>query len=165
MNKNFENEIRTISKTNLNRDKDISRKIAPVSNDQNYLKVIEEFFSLSEKAVNIYNSISGVEVLSARMLPKEFLELFLEIPGRRGGACIISPNRLVLFFDEDPQIITVIGKIRNSGDSRNNTTSKATQLLKVSFSSHKGKYEYKDNTGGVLNPYEIVSLLIRWVAA
>jgi hypothetical protein len=165
MNKNFEKEIRAISESNLDRDKDISRNIAPDSNDRNYLKVIEEFFSLSEKAVNIYNSISGVEVLSARMLPKEFLELFLEIPGRRGGACIISPVKIVIFFDEDPDLITVIGKKRNTKRSQNNTTSKVTQLLKVSFSSHNGKYEYKDNTGGKLNPYDIVCLLIRWVAA
>jgi len=163
MNKDFENEIRAIAESNANQDKETSRNIAPDSNDQNYLKVIEEFFSISEKAVNIYNSNSKTDALSVYKLPEEFLEMFLEIPGRRGGGCIVSPSKLVIFFDEDPQIITVIGKTRNTR-SANNKTSKATQLLKVSFSYQDGKYEYRDNTGGVLNPYEIVSLLIRWVS-
>jgi len=164
MNKDFENEIRAIAESNANQDKETSRNIAPDSNDQNYLKVIEEFFSISEKAVNIYNSNSKTDALSVYRLPEEFLEMFLEIPGRRGGGCIVSPSKLVIFFDEDPQIITVIGKIRNLNKYRNNMTSKATQLLKVSFSYQDGKYEYRDNTGGALNPYDIVSLLIRWIS-
>jgi hypothetical protein len=163
MNKDFENEIRAIAESNKERDKGTSRDIAPDSNDQNYIEVIQEFFSISEKAVNIYNSNSKTEVLSVSMLPKEFLEIFLEIPGRRGGFCIISPIKFVIFFDEDPDLITVIGKTRNS-KSANNITSKAAQLLKVSFSKVDDKYEYRDNTGGALNPYDIVSLLIRWVS-
>ncbi len=165
MNKDFENEIRAISKANLERDKEVLANKTPDSEEQDYLNVIQEFLTISEEAVNIYNSNSKTEVLSVCKLPKEFLEMFLEIPGRRGGGCIISPTRLVVFFDEDPQIITVIGEIRNSKDAQNKTSSKATQLLKVSFSHNAGKYEYKDNTGGVLLPYDIVSLLIKWVAA
>jgi len=165
MNKDFENEIRAIAESNKDRNKNTAVTPQAHLDDLPFIEVIEEFFSISEKAANIYNSNSGVEVLSVCMLPKEFLELFLEIPGRRGGGCIISPSKLVIFFDEDPDLLTVIGKIRNSEGGGSNTTSKATQLLKISFSSHNGKYEYKDNTGGRLNPYEIVSLLIRWVSA
>ncbi|MCH7519817.1 MAG: hypothetical protein IH964_12440 [Candidatus Dadabacteria bacterium] len=165
MNKDFENEIRAIAQSNKDRDKEPSEVVKAHANDKNYTEVLEKLFSISEKAVNIYNSSSDEEDLSVYKLPIEFLEIFLEIPGRRGGFCIISPTKLVIFFDEDPDLITVIGKIRNLNKNRNNTTSKATQLLKVSFSNKSGKYEYKDNTGGKLNPYDIVSLLIRWVSS
>lgn len=165
MNKDFENEIRAIAQSNKDRDKEPSETLKAHSNDKNYTEVLEKLFSISEKAVNIYNSSSDEEALSVYKLPIEFLEMFLEIPGRRGGFCIISLTKLVIFFDEDPDLITVIGKIRNLNKNRNITASKATQLLKVSFSNKSGKYEYKDNTGGKLNPYDIVSLLIRWVSS
>ena len=165
MNKDFENEIRAIAQSNKDRYKEPSGAVKAHSNDKNYTEVLEKLFSISEKAVNIYNSNTATEDLSVYKLPIEFLEMFLEIPGRRGGFCIISLTKLVIFFDEDPDLITVIGKIRNLNKNRNNTTSKTTQLLKVSFSNKSGKYEYKDNTGGKLNPYDIVSLLIRWVSS
>jgi hypothetical protein len=165
MNKDFENEIRGIAQSNKDRDKEPSGALNAHSNDKNYTEVLEILFSISEKAVNIYNLSSDEEALSVYRLPIEFLEMFLEIPGRRGGFYIISLTKLVIFFDEDPDLITVIGKIRNLNKNRNITTSKATQLLKVSFSNKSGKYEYKDNTGGKLNPYDIVSLLIRWVSS
>ena len=165
MNKDFENEIRAIAQSNKDRDKEPLGAVQAHSNDKNYTEVLEKLFSISEKAVNIYNSNTATEDLSVYKLPIEFLEMFLEIPGRRGGFCIISLTKLVIFFDEDPDLITVIGKIRNLNKNRNKITSKATQRLKVSFSNKNGKYEYKDNTGGKLNPYDIVCLLIRWVAA
>jgi len=165
MNKDFENEIRAIAQSNKDRDKEPSETLKTHSNDKNYTEVLEKLFSISEKAVNIYNSSSDGKALSVYRLPIEFLEMFLEIPGRRGGFCIISLTKLVIFFDEYPDLITVVGKIRNLNKNRNNTTSKTTQLLKVSFSNRNGKYEYKDNTGGKLNPYDIVSLLIRWVSS
>jgi len=135
MNKDFENEIRAIAQSNKDRDKEPLGAVQAHSNDKNYTEVLEKLFSISEKAVNIYNSNTATEDLSVYKLPIEFLEMFLEIPGRRGGFCIISLTKLVIFFDEDPDLITVIGKIRNLNKNRNNTTSKATQLLKVSFSN------------------------------
>ncbi len=162
MNKDFENEIIEIAKSHQDQDNYKPETLQHSSEDEEYVEVIEHFFSISKEAVNIYNSNIAREVLSVYKLPKEFLEMFLEIPGRRGGFCIISPGKLVIFFDEDPQIITVIGKTRSS-EGKNNSSLKVNQLLKVSFSKKDQKYQYKDNAGGVLEPYEIVSLLIRWV--
>jgi len=89
--------------------------------------------------------------------------MFLEIPGRRGGFCIISPNKIVIFFDEDPNTITVIGKIRNNQSRVSQNSAKVVQLLKATFSNIEGEFQYKDNTGGTLDPYDIVALLIKWV--
>jgi len=162
MNKDFENKILEIAKSHQDKDNYKPVTLQHSSEDEQYIEVIEHFFSISKEAVNIYNSSISAEVLSVYKLPKEFLEMFLEIPGRRGGFCIISLNKLVIFFDENPQIITVIGKTRSS-EGNNNSFSKVNQLLKVSFSKKDQKYQYKDNAGGVLNLYEIVSLLIKWI--
>ena len=128
------------------------------NNDSDCIAVLDELYYISESVV-----ASSSDTLSLYKLPTEFLEMFLDIPGRRGGFCIISPSRMVTFFDEDPNLITVIGKNRNKEGSVAQTSSKAIQLLKVSFSSMEGKYEYKDNTGGIIDPYDIVGLIIKWV--
>jgi len=129
MNKDFENEIRGIAQSNKDSDKEPSGALNAHSNDKNYTEVLEILFSISEKAVNIYNLSSDEEALSVYRLPIEFLEMFLEIPGRRGGFYIISLTKLVIFFDEDPDLITVIGKIRNLNKNRNITTSQALFLF------------------------------------
>jgi len=162
MKKNFEAEISAIAKSNLNK----KRKSAEASgngSDDIYLEVLENFLSLSEKAALIYNTASNSEVLSVYNIPKEFLEMFLDIPGRRGGFCLISPLKIVVFFDEDPQLVTVIGRSRNLDTKSSH--SKVTQLFKISYSIKGQEYEYKDNTGGVLDPYDIVSILVRWITA
>lgn len=164
MNKDFENEIIEIAKSHQDKDNCKLQTLQHSSEDEQYIEVIEHFFSISKEAVNIYNSSISAEVLSVYKLPKEFLEMFLEIPGRRGGFCIISPGKLAIFFDEDPQIITVIGKTRSS-EGKNNSSSKVNQLLKVSFSKKDQKYQYKDNTGGQLNPYDIIAILMGWIVS
>lgn len=133
--------------------------------DKLYLDVLEKLFSLSEKAVTDFNSDSADKPLSVYKLPKEFLEMFLDIPGRRGGFCLISPLKIVVFFDEDPKIITVIGKSRNVDGKETGSYSRTTQLFKISFSQKGKDYEYKDNTGGVIDPHDIVSILVKWITA
>jgi len=164
MNKDFENEIIAIAKKNKDKNTYKPEILQHSLEDKQYKEVIEHLFSITLNAIDIYNSNSESELLSTYRLPREFLEMFLEIPGRREGFCIISPTRIVIFFDEDSQIITVIGKTRNSESNNTNLPTKTHQLFKVSFSKMEKNYEYKDNTGGVLDPYEIVSLLIRWIS-
>ena len=165
MNKDFENEIIAIARSNKSSEEKPKAHLNLNTEDNHYLEVIDQLFSISQKAADIYNSTAESDVLSVSKLPKEFLEMFLEIPGRRGGFCIISTDRLVIFFDEDPDLITVIGKTRNNQSGINQTSAKTTQLLKASFSNKEGKYEYRDNTGGVLDPHDLVSLIIRWLVS
>ena len=163
MNKDFENEIRAIAQDSEN-DK-VSSGSNVNSEDLRYLGAIEQLFSISEQAVDIFNTNSKNTNLSTYKLPNEFLEIFLEIPGRRCGFCIISATKLIILFDEDPDLITVIGKKRNTESGTNTSGNKVSQLLKATFIEDNGKYEYKDNTGGQIDPYDMVLLLIKWVVA
>ncbi len=128
--------------------------------DSDFLNAIQELYSISEKAVA--SSASSKEALTIYRLPLEFLEIFLDIPGRRAGFCVISSSKLVVFFDEDPNLITVIGKVRNKEQGHSQITSKAVQLFKISFDVIEGGFKYKDNTGGALDPGDIVDLVIKW---
>lgn len=162
MKKDFEEKIIALAKESKDLKKYESSTQQNSLEDLKYIEALDHLFSISRQAVDIYNANSEVIMLNVYNLPKEFLEMFLEIPGRRGGFCIISPDKIVVFFDEDPNLITVIGKIRKAD---NNPSSRVNQLLKVSFSKKDDKCEYKDNTGGTLDPYDIVALLIKWVVA
>ena len=131
--------------------------------DSNFVNVLDDLYSISESAIENLNSKVSNKALSICKLPTEFLEMFLDIPGRRGGFCIISPSKMVTFFDEDPNLITVIGKNRNKEGTVAQVSSKTTQLLKLSFSNVEDKYEYKDNTGGAIDPTSIVDIILKWV--
>ena len=127
--------------------------------DSDFVSVLDELYAISE------NAVESLDNVSINKLPTEFLEMFLDIPGRRGGFCIVSPTKLVIFFDEDPNLITVIGKGRNKEGAVAQAQSKATQLVKLSFSKSGDKYEYKDNTGGKIDPASIVEIIINWVSS
>ncbi len=165
MNEDFEDQIICIAQNYSNQQELKSKELQSDPNDTPYLKAIDQLFLISQQAVNVFNSNSKSDVLSAYMLPKEFLEMFLEISGRRGGFCIISPTKIVIFFDEEPNTITVIGKIRNKQSGVSQSSAKVTQLLKATFLTKQGQYQYKDNTGGALDPYDIVALLVKWVVS
>ncbi len=127
-----------------------------------YVLVLDDIYTYAESAVE---SKSSIDSLTVYRLPPEFLEMFLDIPGRRGGFCIVSPSKLVTFFDEDPNLITVIGKIRNKEQGTSQISAKAIQLFKISFENIEGEFKYKDNTGGALDPGDIVDLVIKWAVS
>ncbi len=127
--------------------------------DADYTAVLDELYTISENTI-----VSCSEALTIYKLPTEFLEMFLDIPGRRGGFCIVSASKLVIFFDEDPNLVTVIGKVRTKEGGVSQAQTKATQLVKLSFSKVGDKFEYKDNTGGVIDPTSIVEIIISWVS-
>jgi hypothetical protein len=165
MKKSFEEEISAIAKSKINKKRQSVQDADNSSDDNVYVEVLKHLLSISEEAAKIYNTAVNSEVLSVYKLPKEFLEMFLDIPGRRGGFCLISPQKIIVFFDEDPQQITVIGRSRSMDTKQTDYTSKAVQLFKISFSKIGGESEYKDSTGGVIDPYDIVSILVRWITA
>lgn len=133
--------------------------------DKGFLGAIEEFYVLSRRAVTIYNGASEGIRLSLQRLTPDSLDLFLDIQGRRGGFSIASPSRIVVFFDEDPNLLTVIGKKRKTEKNGEGKLSSAIQLIKISFRKENNVFVYKDNAGGAVNPHDIITLLIKWVSS
>jgi len=78
MNEDFEDQIICIAQNYSNQQELKSKELQSDPNDTPYLKSIDQLFLISQQAVNVFNSNSKSDVLSAYMLPKEFLEMFLE---------------------------------------------------------------------------------------
>src|ERR1700757_2148258 len=77
-------------------------------------EAMDGFFSLAEAGVSAYNEGSGGKVISIYRLSEELLTLFLNLPGKRVGFCIIGPERFVVFLDERPNGILVLGQKKQS---------------------------------------------------
>lgn len=133
------------------------------SSGTDFRAVLDEFLRISNKGAKIYNDLLGEQALSVYELPSEFLEIFLGIPGRRGGLAISAPERLAVFFDEDPDVITVIGKLRSNNGTIQANVNKSYQLIKISASKTDSGYEYRDNTGKPLDSEGIISVIIGWL--
>jgi hypothetical protein len=166
MSDDFEKEIRKLAEKSQARPKraakpdDLNRE-----NQDDFTAVLDEFLKIANEGVKIYNESVNENRLTIYELPGDFLEIFLGIQGRRGGLAIVSPERLAVFFDEDPDVITVIGKLRNSNSGMQVNMNKSLQLIKISFSKADRGYEYKDNTGKPLNSGGIIAVLMGWLVS
>ena len=161
MTDNFEEEIKNIARCSP------KGKEAPelTDTDKEFIEAIEEFYVLTRRAITYFNSASGGLKLSLQKLTPDSLDLFLDIQGRRGGFTVSSPAGIVVVFDEDPNLVTVIGRRRKSdGDGEGKLTS-AIQLIKINFRKEDGVLVYRDNSGGQIYPHEIVTLLIKWLSS
>src|SRR3990167_3105087 len=165
MAQDFENEIREIAR-GVPEGKSPSAGAAPLTDiDKGFLAAIEEFYVLSRRAVTIFNDASPGMRLSLQRLTPDFLDLFLSIPGRRGGFSISSPSRIVILFDEEPDVLTVIGKRRKAAKGGEGKLSSAIQLIKVNFKMENNEVVYRDNAGGEIGRSSLVTLFIKWVSA
>lgn len=165
MAQDFENDIREIARGIQQGDAGPAGGNPLTDTDKLFMSAIEEFYVLSRRAVTIFNDASTGRRLSLQRLTPDFLDLFLSIPGRRGGFSISSPSRIVILFDEDPDVLTVIGKKRKTEKNGEGKLSPAVQLIKVNFRKEGDAIAYRDNAGGSLDPGSLVTLFIRWVSA
>ena len=166
MSDNFETEIRKLAEKSRNGSTETeSPHRSTVEIDRDFKAVLDELLRISEEGVKIYNRSVNDDRLVVYELPPDFLEIFLSIPGRRGGLSIVSPERIVVFFDEDPDVITVIGKLRSNSSGIQVNTNKSLQLIKISFSKTGMEYEYRDNTGRPLDPQDIIAVIMGWLVS
>ena len=158
----FSGEIKKIARNvRAGMGEDSQNTISGGESDSEFVMVLDRLFEISEEGVRIFNLESHGMNLSIHKLSPEFLDLFLDIPGRRGGFSIVSTYRIVIIFDEDPALITVIGKHRKREGGK---LSPAIQLIKIGFLMGKEGIEFRDNSGGRVEPREVVPLFIRWVS-
>ena len=164
MAEDFEREIRELAEKSLKRHKQTKRQDGRRhESDADFRTVLDEFLRISNAGAKVYNDSVKEKALTVYELPAEFLEIFLGIQGRRGGLAIAAPQRLAIFFDEDPDVITIIGKIRNNHGKVQVSVNKSLQLLKISFTKTDSGFEYSDNTGKPLDSEGIISIIIGWL--
>jgi|GEM_PF-1678972 len=166
MSDDFHAELRKLAEKS--RDRDIERtgtRDSQGGGGHGLIAVLGEFLQISQEGARIYNDLVKEERLTVYELSADFLEIFLSIPGRRGGLSIVSPDRIAVFFDEDPDIVTVIGKYRNNNSRVQVNTNKSLQLIKISCLKTEKDYEYKDNTGKTLDSKGVIALIMGWLVS
>jgi len=127
-------------------------------------EAIDGFFSIAEAGVSAYNEGSGKRVLSTYRLPEELLTLFFNLPGKRLGFCIIGPERFVVFLDEMPNGILVLGQKKQSAGALGQVLARARQLIKITCLKSENGFIFKDNTGAALDQEDIIKHIIKWVS-
>jgi hypothetical protein len=127
-------------------------------------EAIDGFFSMTEAGVSAYNEGSGKRVLYTYRLPEELLTLFFNLPGKRLGFCIIGPERFVVFLDEMPNGILVLGQKKQSARALGQVLAKARQLIKITCLKSENGFIFKDNTGAALDQEDIIKHIIKWAS-
>lgn len=163
----FHEEIRKIAEERKQRRNDKGEIRMKIANSENIYEIkdaMERLFSLAEKGVKAYNEFSGESILSIYELPQELLNVFLNLPGRRMGFCIIGPERFVVFLDEATNQVLVLGQKRYAIGVSGQILAKASQLIKITCLKSDGSLLFKDNTGANLNLEDVLKHIIIWVS-
>jgi len=126
-------------------------------------EVIEILFKQTELGVRIYNEESDNFKLSIFRLPKEFITIFLNIPSDRIGFCLTSEEKFVLFLEESPDKILILGKKIPKEENREFALNRAIQLIKLQYEKVGDRFAFKDNTGSVVDRKEIIIHIIKWL--
>jgi hypothetical protein len=158
----FEKEIKNLAKEKT-RSPAVRRTGETEADPRTEIKqVMNIFLDIAELGVGIYNEGLAYGRLSIYELPEELLTLFLNLQGKRLGFCLVSEGRFVVFIDEEPNQILVLGKKSQSFETGENILTKARQLIRITFEKLEEGYVFKDNTGSHLDPEEIVLHIIKW---
>jgi len=126
-------------------------------------EVIEILFKQTELGVRIYNEESDNFKLSIFRLPKEFITIFLNISSDRIGFCLTSEEKFVLFLEESPDKILILGKKIPKEENREFALNRAIQLIKLQYEKVGDRFAFKDNTGSVVDRKEIIIHIIKWL--
>lgn len=161
----FDNDIREIARSLQGGKTSPAGAPALTDTDKEFLAAIEDLYVHFRRAITIFNDVSPGMRLSLQRLTPDFLDLFLSVPGRRGGFSVFSPSRIVILFDEDPDVLTAIGKKRRTEKDGEGKLSPTVQLIKINFRKEDNTITYRDNAGGTLELHSLVTLIIKWVSA
>ncbi len=125
-------------------------------------EAMERLLEITELGAAVYNKGLNRRELFVYKLPEEVLTLFLNLPGKRSGFCLIADERFVVFLGDEPGQLVVVGKKRESFGPGENVLTKARQLIRITFIKAKEGFVFKDNSGSVLDPGEIIVHIIKW---
>lgn len=133
--------------------------------DSLLVRALEHLFGLGCEAATVYNGVLGTEELVAYDTPPAVLNAFLNFRGVRRGFAIIGAERYALFVDSPPDGVLVLGTKTERPDAAVDLRTRTRQLIRLCLSAGEdGTVVYRDTTGGVLDPEEVVALVVGWVS-
>lgn len=124
---------------------------------------ISRLFGIGEEAVRLYNDAMGGEGLWIVDTPPIVLSAFLNFDGWRKGFALLTSRKYVVFVNDPPDRILVLGRETLSPENSARGRKGAVQLINMSIESSSEGVLYKDSNGSVLDPAEITALVVKWV--
>ena len=125
-------------------------------------QAMRELFNLVDSGVRAYNKGLGGKGLSVYELPEEILKMFFNLTDGRTGFCVIAPQKFVVFLNEKPDQVVVLGKRKQNERGPENGLIGARQLIKITCLKSGDGLGFRDNTGAALDLEDIVAHIIRW---
>lgn len=161
----FEKEIKNVAKERIKLAAEEKESKPEADMGKEIKEVMNKLFNIAELGITIYNEGLDKGKLSIYKLPEQLLALFLNLPGKRLGFCLIAEEKFVVFLDEEPNQVVVVGKNRQSFGTGENVLTKARQLIRITFMKSDNGFVFKDNTGSILDPEEIALHIIKWAVS
>ncbi|MGH7806795.1 MAG: hypothetical protein ACRENT_01745 [Thermodesulfobacteriota bacterium] len=158
----FEKEIKNLAKEKIKSSAGGMPSETEADGRREIKEVMKIFLDIAGSGVRIYNQGLADGRLSIYELTEELLTLFLNLHGKRLGFCLVAEGKFVVFLDEAPNQMVVLGQKRQLFGAGENVLTKARQLIKIAFEKADGGYVFKDNTGSRLDPEEVVLHIIKW---
>jgi len=158
----FEKEIKNLAKEKIKSPAGGMPSETEADGRREIKEVMKIFLDITGLGIGIYNQGLANGRLSIYELTEELLTLFLNLHGKRLGFCLVAEGKFVVFLDEAPNQMVVLGQKRQLFGAGENVLTKARQLIKIAFEKADGGYVFKDNTGSRLDPEEVVLHIINW---
>lgn len=160
----FEEEIRKIARrTKSPISKDVVNVESLLTSESAIQEVMNILYRQVESAVSVYNEESRNDELSLYKFHEKIAQLLMGVNECSSSFCVISQNRFVVFLEDNPDHVVVVGKDIKKNGTKENLLSRARQLIRLSFEKAEGEYLYRDNTSARIDSREVIVLIINWL--
>lgn len=155
--KNFNEHISNIA-DNMRERKDIFQDITDVVTD----KAVDLLFSTATTAADILNGNIDGEAVKIFRLEDEIVPLLFAFTDNGRGFVAIMPGKYIFFITNNSGVIYTYGLDKSIGKQGGNPMKNCIQLLTISYGTTQSSVEYRDSTGVILDPQEIIYHLFKW---
>lgn len=155
--KDFKEQISSIGEKVQMRGGDSS--FAPVSKAVN--RAISDLFRTAREAAAIVNQDEKPDLIRILKIEEELVPLLFKFGGDCSGFVMITPVKYVFFISNNSGVIYTYGLERDMKQGKSIMTD-SLQLLTINYRIIRSSVEYRDSTGSLLDPEEVVYQLFKW---
>ncbi len=156
--KNFEEHLSGIAEE-MQAKKDISDRTQDYTN-----AAVDLLFSTAKSAADILNRGIDFDIVKILRLDGEIVPLLFTFNDNCSGFVAITPGKYIFFIATNSGVIYTYGLQKNRKQGGNLMKS-CIQLLTINYWLSPSSVEYRDSTGALLEPQEIVYHLFKWGAS
>lgn len=134
---------------------------AAVTVSKAFNRAISDLFSTAREAAAIVNQYKTPDLIKILKIEDELVPLLFRFGDDCSGFVMITPVKYVFFISNNSGVIYTYGLERDMKRSKSIMTD-SVQLLTINYRIVRSSVEYRDSTGSVLDPEEVVYHLFKW---